>query len=800
MKIKILLLTLCSLLVLQLNGQKNWGEYRAKQLSTKKVDFNSRRSLESEPSFIANSRSIREGEVWNKVASDVIPLGQEVNSVKMVNEDVVWAAVSPFLFSDKTDDPANVIRTVDGGQTWEVINITNAIGFFAADIAPVSEDIAYAVLWKDPFSGSETGQQLLYKTVDGGMNWTEVESYNQDANYVHFFNENEGWVFGSEPQPRGQLSFITMSVTTDGGATWNHAGGNDWVIPEGRNLPPQDEDEYVGTFNFSLGSNYEVVDSTILIGGTTYWISHDRGYSWESIPTPLFEEDGLVHGVVAMKDAQTFMFTSNLDLNFSFEEALAYTTTDGGSTWVKSISPVNPTAAAYLPGTMNDFIITGQDQGFDPSFGFGVTGTARSTDLSTWELADDKGLLSINFTGENQGIGAFANYPGVIEAGNMYSWGEKNILDYDAVILRNNDNPFTIATLNHLSEELVYEYVIQNVGVNDLTEMILTMEVVLDGSIIATETETTIVNQGASDAIFFTYKPTEVGIYEFNITANQSNLGDAFFNDIRFFEVSETTMAKDDGVGELSFSIMPDEEEWTHGYLGSEFNLLVADKLTSFSITVGDGSADSTGLFNFIIKAINSDGEAEDGEVYKSEAIPIVDLFNNFSYATVNLPEPIDLPAGRYIFAVGQDAPQATVNFGFDDKSDPDFWMFSPVGFGGQPLPWTNVADGSFPTLMLRPNFQDEMSTSTQQELLAQNTPLTVFPVPFKEELNILLEYMEEAEVNIQIFDMAGKEWINFTTNHQQLISQNLNELPNGLYLLQLKSGLYQRSVKVLKQ
>ena len=137
----------------------------------------------------------------------------------------------------------------------------------------------------------------------------------------------------------------------------------------------------------------------------------------------------------------------------------------------------------------------------------------------------------------------------------------------------------------------------------------------------------------------------------------------------------------------------------------------------------------------------------------------------------------------------------SSIAFSYDNKSDFGTWVFFEDDF----LTWTNLADGSFPTLMLRPNFQAVMSTSTQQ-ILAQNTPLTVFPVPFKEELNILLEYMEEAEVTIQIFDMAGKQWTNFTTSHQQLINQNLNDLPNGLYLLRLKSGLYERSVKVLKQ
>ncbi len=792
MKIKILLLTFCTLLTFQLAAQQSWRQQRGKIANKQKIALQNHTL--SRNSIATNRSSQKEGEVWNKIASDAIPLGHEVNSIKMANENIIWMASSVFIFGPPSEDLAIISKSVDGGLTWEQFSIPNTAGFYAVDIAAVDENIAYATLWGSDFF-NDLSQDAVYKTIDGGKNWQKLDSYPHSPTYIHFFNETEGWVLGFDN------SFTTvMSVTVDGGVTWNHAGGEDWVTPEGRSLPLRDNNDFVGTFSYAPGSNYEVVDSTIIIGGTSYWISHDRGYSWERFMSPLFEEEGLIHGSVAMKDPQTFMFASNLDLDFTFGESTAYATTDGGQTWTRSNVPVNPSAVAYLPGTENDFIITGQDQGFDPSFGFGITGTARTGNLKNWDIMDDKGLLAVDFMGENQSIGAFANYPGTTEASNMYRWGEKQLLDYESSIVRNNVNPFTIATLNHLSEELVYEYEVQNIGANDLVDMTLTMEVVLGGSIIATESEIIVVNQGSSDVIVFTYTPTQIGLYEFNITANQSNIGDAFFKDIRFFEVSETTIGKDDGIGDLSFSIIPDSDEWTHGYLGSEFNLLVADKLASFSVVVDDGFADSTGLFNFIIKAINSDGEAEDGEIYKFEAIPIIDLFNNLTYATVVLPEPVDLPAGDYIFAVGQDIPQATINFGFDDKSDSGFWMYSPVGFDGEAIPWTNITDGSFPTLMLRPNFQAETSTSSLEQKIAETTPLTIFPIPFKDELNVLLEYVEEKEVNIQIFDMTGKQWTNFTTSHHQVINQNLTALPKGLYLMSLKSGLYHRSVKVLKQ
>jgi len=108
MKIKILLLTLSSFLIVQLTAQKSWLKHRAKSVTQQKI------ALEKEQSFLrtnapsASHRSTQEGEVWNKLASDAIPLGQEVNSLKMVDENTVWMTSSTYLFGPPSEGNANV--------------------------------------------------------------------------------------------------------------------------------------------------------------------------------------------------------------------------------------------------------------------------------------------------------------------------------------------------------------------------------------------------------------------------------------------------------------------------------------------------------------------------------------------------------------------------------------------------------------------------------------------------------------------------------------------------------------------
>ncbi len=766
-------------------SQKAWRPDRQVNLFRSPID--TMNSFRTPPK--ASSRSNMD-EQWNKLASGIIPIGEEAYSIKMVDKNTAWMISSNNLFAPPIETPPNIFRSTDGGSSWDQFQIPSTEGFFGIDIAPVDAMTAYAVLW-GPDYFNDLSQDAIYKTTDGGQTWEPNSEYPFAPTFIHFFDAQNGWVMGLDTD-----FWITMSTTNDGGQTWEHAGGNDWVIPEGKEFPDQDPDEFLATYLNVPSGNYDVESSTIIIGGTSYWISHDEGHNWERLHSPLNMNDDLVHGIVALKDSMTYMFASNTTLDFTFRPAKAYTTTDGGQSWIESNPPINPDAIEYLPGTDNDFIITGLDVGFDPTFGYGITGTARTSNLENWEVIQDIGLNSMDFFGENQGVGAFANFPGFAD-GTVYSWGEKIVLPFDAAVSRLNEYPFTIVTLNHLEENVLFEYEIQNLGTNDLENAIARLEVFRNDELVFTDS--TNLNASLEDPDFFTfsYLPEEVGFFTFRITVDHPEIGAAFFEDFRLLEVSETTLARDNGIATLAFVFDPEVFSSSFGYAGSEFKLLTEDKLTGISAVLDFVQSDSNSLFTFLIKSIDENGNVQEEDIYKSVPIVASEAFTeDFSHVLFPLPEPIVLPAGRYIFAVGQDSPQGKVAFDLTDQTNTAAWRYG-LDPNGLPLPWTNFP--SDPTLMIRPQFEALMSTNTK-EAFSETIPLTVYPIPFQEELNILLEYFEEAEVQLQIFDMSGKLWKNSIVNHHQVIHQNVSALPKGLYILRLTSGKYQKSLKVIKQ
>ncbi|PCJ01145.1 MAG: hypothetical protein COB15_01540 [Flavobacteriales bacterium] len=65
------------------------------------------------------------------------------------------------------------------------------------------------------------------------------------------------------------------------------------------------------------------------------------------------------------------------------------------------------------------------------------------------------------------------------------------------------------------------------------------------------------------------------------------------------------------------------------------------------------------------------------------------------------------------------------------------------------------------------------------------NGTVQVYPIPAKEEVNIELNHYPEY-VNMQLFDVSGKVFYNHTYSKVNSISLNINNLPSGLYFIQL--------------
>src|SRR5215207_6698885 len=120
---------------------------------------------------------------------------QRLRGVSASSERVAWASGAG----------STVLRTVDGGFTWQKLTVTNeALDF--RDIDAVDAQTAYVlIIGNGPAS-------RIYKTTDAGKTWT-LQFQNDDSkaflDAMSFWDANHGIVFGDSVD--GKLYILTTA-------------------------------------------------------------------------------------------------------------------------------------------------------------------------------------------------------------------------------------------------------------------------------------------------------------------------------------------------------------------------------------------------------------------------------------------------------------------------------------------------------------------------------------------------------------------------------------------------------------
>jgi photosystem II stability/assembly factor-like uncharacterized protein len=301
-----------------------------------------------------------------------------LRGVSAVSERVAWASGA-----DST-----VLRTIDGGTTWQKLTVTSdALDF--RDVDAVDAQTAYVLsIGNGPAS-------RIYKTTDAGKTWTQ-QFKNEDPKVfldaMTFWDANNGIAFGDSVN--GQFYILT---TADGGHSWSR-------VPQTA-LPPALENE--GAFAAS-GTNIAV------FGKSHAWIgtgaaaksrvlhTSDRGRTWQIADTPL--ASGASAGIfsIAFRDAKHGVIAGG-DYRKEQEavDNLAMTS-DGGLTWtlVKGLSGFR-SVVAYVPGTKTLIAIgpSGGDYSVD--------------DGHTWTTIEGPGFDTFSFAAGKQ-VGWGAGAKGII--------------------------------------------------------------------------------------------------------------------------------------------------------------------------------------------------------------------------------------------------------------------------------------------------------------------------------------------------------------------------------------------------
>ena len=145
--------------------------------------------------------------------------------VDPTNKNRVFVAAMGNLFTNNAD--RGVFKTEDGGQTWErVLFLNDSTGAIDLSIHPTNPDIIFAAMWervRGPYHRTYGGPSSgLYKTTDGGANWTKVGNGFAEGSLgrigVDISMSNPDILYCSVGQTSGP--FLDVYKSTDGGNSW----------------------------------------------------------------------------------------------------------------------------------------------------------------------------------------------------------------------------------------------------------------------------------------------------------------------------------------------------------------------------------------------------------------------------------------------------------------------------------------------------------------------------------------------------------------------------------------------------
>lgn len=148
-----------------------------------------------------------------------LPSDASVYFIAAASDQIAWA------LAGCVDGPTYILYTSDGGDTWAVQ--------YEADVAPghlnwieaASTQVAYAVGGASAsLAGESTNQDVgrIYRTADGGLHWEPAPNPAATVISVHAVDETQAWAVGKEG---------SILRTYDAGATWEalpSGGGVDY--------------------------------------------------------------------------------------------------------------------------------------------------------------------------------------------------------------------------------------------------------------------------------------------------------------------------------------------------------------------------------------------------------------------------------------------------------------------------------------------------------------------------------------------------------------------------------------------
>ncbi len=157
-------------------------------------------------------KSTDNGETWFALEST-----QTASPETQQDWDLIWRVVVDPTASEDVVLAAirgGIMRSEDGGETWQEVLTTSGINEIYSDLAVTSTGVFYASI------GGFSGTGAVFRSTDG-INWANISSGNLTSNL-------ERTVFGINPSNENEVYFMA-STPGVGKLTFNFLGSPEWT-------------------------------------------------------------------------------------------------------------------------------------------------------------------------------------------------------------------------------------------------------------------------------------------------------------------------------------------------------------------------------------------------------------------------------------------------------------------------------------------------------------------------------------------------------------------------------------------
>jgi photosystem II stability/assembly factor-like uncharacterized protein len=259
----------------------------------------------------------------------------QLRGISAVSDKVAWASGAK----------GTVLRTLDGGATWQRLEIVGAEALDFRDIQAFDQNTAFVL------SIGPGEQSRIHKTADGGKIW-QRQFTNSDPKAFYdcfaFWDSTHGIAVSDSVDGKFPL------IATSDGMTWNPVTVKNMPAA----LPSEGAFAASGTCIATFGKN----DVWFGTGGPAARVFHsaDRGKNWTVAETPI------IHGAASQGVFSLAFWTAKDGVAVGGDykepkkgENVAAVTHDGGKTWTLASKPPQGYRSAVAVGTSHALIAVG---------------------------------------------------------------------------------------------------------------------------------------------------------------------------------------------------------------------------------------------------------------------------------------------------------------------------------------------------------------------------------------------------------------------------------------------------------